>query len=272
IARASTERGTECAQGVVGIRSVPVEKVFGVVDDLASLRDEVADRVLDHREVLLERRAEDFRDVQGPGLPDERHHGHAAVEQGPEFRILIGPGAGAAGRAEGGEAGVLELQLAGLVEEGDVAGIRSRKAALDVVDAECIEPLRDQQLVGHGEADPLPLRSVAEGGVVNLHCSGVHDRDSRLGGSWFRKTKNPGRITRGRSQRAGVSYAQAASSSPSWAGIRIIAAIMIERSTERADCYGGSTVVETYLVQAVCERSGSEVHRRGRGGRRGLEE
>src|SRR5690606_8479053 len=100
-------------QRVVGIGAVPVEKVFGVVDDLASLRDEVANGILDHREVLLERRAEDFRDVQGPGLPDERHHGHAAVEQGPELRILIGPGAGAAGRAEGGEAGVLEAQPAG---------------------------------------------------------------------------------------------------------------------------------------------------------------
>ena len=56
-----------------------------------------------------------------------------------------------------------QIELARLGEERDVARIGARESALDVVDAELVEPLDDEQLVGDGEAEPspcVPSRSV----------------------------------------------------------------------------------------------------------------
>ena len=72
--------------------------------------------------------------------------------------------AGAAGRAKGGHAGVVEFQLPHLVEKGDVARVGAGEAALDVVDAELVEPLGDEQFVGRPRSEMpspcVPSRSV----------------------------------------------------------------------------------------------------------------
>ena len=49
----------------------------------------------------------------------------------------------AAGHAEGGDLGVLERQLADVLEVLEVLRVRERIAALDEVDAELVEPARD---------------------------------------------------------------------------------------------------------------------------------
>ena len=54
------------------------------------------------------------------------------------------------------------------VKERGVARVGSRPSALDVVDAEIVEPLGDLQLVGDGERNVFGLASVAQSGVVDL--------------------------------------------------------------------------------------------------------
>ncbi len=49
-----------------------------------------------------------------------------------------------------------------------VFGVRARPARLDVVHAEPVELFGDAQLVFNGEGDPLELRSVPQGCVVDL--------------------------------------------------------------------------------------------------------
>ena len=154
--------------------------MLGVVDDLAALRHEVPRRVLDHREILLERGAKDLRDVQRPGLPDDRRDGHAAIEERLELGVLVRLGSGAARRAEGRQARMLQVQLLRLLKESDVARIGAREPALDVIDAEVIEFLRNQQFVRDGKADAFTLRAIAQRGVVDLD-GGAHASRRRLG-------------------------------------------------------------------------------------------
>src|SRR5262249_37065423 len=77
---------------------------------------------------------------------------------------------------EGRDAGLAQAQLARGTEELLVARIRAGPAALDVVDAELVQALRDAELVVEREADVLRLRAVAQRRVVELdlpHHPGV---------------------------------------------------------------------------------------------------
>ena len=77
--------------------------------------------------------------------------------------------AGPAGRAEGRELGVPQVQLGRRpAEELGVLGVRARPAALDVADPEPVELPRDRQLVGDREVEPLLLGAVAQRGVVDV--------------------------------------------------------------------------------------------------------
>ena len=73
----------------------------------------------------------------------------------------------AAGHAERGDLGVLERQLADLLEILEVLRVGKRIAAFDEVDAELVELARDEQLVLQREVDAFALAAVAERGVVN---------------------------------------------------------------------------------------------------------
>ena len=64
--------GLHGRERVLAIGAEAVEEVLAVVDDLAPLLLEEGDAVRDHRQVLLEGRADDLGDVQGPGLADDR--------------------------------------------------------------------------------------------------------------------------------------------------------------------------------------------------------
>ena len=73
---------------------------------------------------------------------------------------------GEARGAEGGQLGVLEVQLglrAG--EEFLVFRVGAGPAAFDVVDTQLVEFLRDEEFVVDGERDGFALRAVAESGV-----------------------------------------------------------------------------------------------------------
>ena len=85
--------------------------------------------------------------MQVPGLADDGDDGRLGVEQGLEAGVLLRPDALAARHAEGGHAGVLQRQLADVLEILEILGVGQRIAALDEVDAEIVEALRQTQLV-----------------------------------------------------------------------------------------------------------------------------
>ena len=69
-----------------------------------------------------------------------------------------------------------QLQLPHLGKERDVPGIGAGKPTLDVIDAKLVQPFGDQELVGDGKGNPLPLGTVAKGGIVDLELGCFHKK------------------------------------------------------------------------------------------------
>jgi hypothetical protein len=131
--------------------------------------DALLDGVADHREVLLERGPQRQLDVPLVGLGHQGDHPGAAVAERGDERVVGGPNAGPAGGTERRQPRVLEVELlVGAPEELGVLGVGSRPAALDVPDPELVELLGDAELVGDREVQPLLLRAVAQGRVVDV--------------------------------------------------------------------------------------------------------
>ena len=190
--RAGLLRGLPGGEGVFGLVLEPVEAVLGVVDHDLALVLQVADRVGDHREVLVRFHPEDLGDVEQPGLADHADDRGRRVEQHPYLLVLLDRHALFARETEAGDLGVLPLAAFRLLEELHVLRVRARPSAFDVVDPEGVQPLGDAQLVGQGEIDAFALRTVAERRVVDLnfvfHSEAVGD--GRAGWRWV-ESKNP---------------------------------------------------------------------------------
>ncbi len=155
-------------EGVVGIGAPAVVEVLGVVHDLAPLGDHPGDRVADHLQVLLQRRAQRLGDVQRPRLAEQRHDRRVRREQRREVGVVLGRLGAVPRAAERREPSALQRHVPHAGEELGVLRVGARPAALDQIDAERVEPLGDRDLVGAGEGEALPLGAVAEGGVVDL--------------------------------------------------------------------------------------------------------
>src|SRR5581483_12479285 len=54
------------------------------------------------------------------------------------------------------------------MEELQVLGVRQRIATFYEIDAQLIQPARDEQLVLQGKVDAFPLAAVSKGSVVNV--------------------------------------------------------------------------------------------------------
>ena len=65
-------------------------------------------------------------------------------------------------------------KLAVLREQLGVGRVGARIAALDIVDAELVEQLRDRQLVMQREVDAVHLRAVAQRGVEQIEAFLAH--------------------------------------------------------------------------------------------------
>ena len=131
-------------RGVRGVGAVAVEEVLAVDEDAAALVAQVGDGVADHLQVLVERGAQGELHVAVVRLGDERDHAGAGLAAGLHLRVLGRRDAGPAGRAEGDELGVPEVELlAGAAEELGVPGVGARPAALDEAHAEVVEVPRD---------------------------------------------------------------------------------------------------------------------------------
>ena len=139
-------------EGVVAVGLVAVEEVLGVVDDLAAAVDDEADRVRDHVEVLLRRRAEDLGDVEQPALAEDRHDRRLGGDELAQVRVVLRPVRAVAGRAERGQLRGLPGHRPGGLEELDVLRVRAGPAALDVGHAVLVEHPGDPQLVGEATA------------------------------------------------------------------------------------------------------------------------
>ena len=114
-------------------------------------------------EVFLARDAERHLDMIVPGLGHEADGGGVRLHDRLKARIVGGGAARALGHAERHELG-LELRRA--LEKRGVDRVRAGIAALDIVDAQRVEPLRDDALVLQRKIDAQRLRPVAERRVV----------------------------------------------------------------------------------------------------------
>jgi hypothetical protein len=73
--------GSERLERVAGIARVAVEEVLRVVDHAALFADEERHALLDHLEVVLERRAQHLGDVERPRLADRRLSGSSPASR-----------------------------------------------------------------------------------------------------------------------------------------------------------------------------------------------
>ena len=182
--------------GVLGVGLVAVEEVLGVEEHPQAGGLEELDALRHHRHALVEGGAERLLDVEVPALADDAHGGRAGLHQRVERRVDVDLAGRPARGAEGHEGGGLQLQLGdGAPEELLVLRVRHRVAALDPRDAEPVELLGHLELVLDGEADPLELRPVAQGGVEDLDEAGevghVHSSTQVLYLSTLPRTTSP---------------------------------------------------------------------------------
>ncbi len=150
------------------IARVPVEEVLRVEEHPPVLRPQVRDRVPHHRHALLEVGAQGLGHMQVPCLADQTDDLGARVEQLAEHLRLLGVLARTTGHAERGQLRVLERLLRRKLEELRVAGVRARPPALDVGEADLVEPVQDPQAVLHRVREVGLLRAVAKRRVVQL--------------------------------------------------------------------------------------------------------
>ena len=141
--------------------------MLGVVENLAAVFFQEGHRIGDHGEVFIGRHIQDLRDMEQPGLADNRHHRRPRLEKHAHLRIGLGRDSSAARAAEGGDLRVFPLQLRRLRKKRRIARIRARPAALDEINPERIEPLGHTNLVGHGKRNPRPLRAITQRRIVN---------------------------------------------------------------------------------------------------------
>ena len=123
----------------------------------------------DHREVLFGRRLQDLADVQQPRLAEDRDDRRGGVEEQPDLLVVrrratslrrVDPNAASRARRN--------VRCFACSKNSMSLRVRAGPAALDVVDAEGVEPLGDPQLVGDREGDAFALRAVAQGRVVDF--------------------------------------------------------------------------------------------------------
>ena len=158
----------EARERVLGVGAPAVEEVLGVEDHLVDALLQVRDRVGDDLEVGLERDAQIVRD--GTSQVGRRSSRPGSRRRAASRRFWSASQVTPWRRVEPKAATLAcrSFSFAHGLEERRVARVRARPAALDVVDAEGVEPLGDAQLVLEREGDVLALAPVAERRVVEL--------------------------------------------------------------------------------------------------------
>ena len=144
--------------------------------------------------------------MQRPRLADQRADRREAVGEQPQRGVVGGRAVLAPRHPEGGDLGVRERLAREQLEERLLLRVRGREAALDQVDAEVVESVRDAHLLVGGQRHALPLHAVAEGGVVEKYL--LCHRGERLSDVDFEKNGRAPAVSRrasGAGQRADAS-------------------------------------------------------------------
>ncbi len=146
--RADLGRAFQHPETELGIALVAVEEVLGVEEHLEPAALQVLDRVRDHGDALVERRAQRFEHVVVPALADDADGRGVRLDEVAQRVVRVDLALDPAGHAERHELARLELELGRCaLEELVVLRVRARPAGFDVVDAEPVELLGDAQLV-----------------------------------------------------------------------------------------------------------------------------
>ena len=173
--RSRLDRDPEHLQRVRRVGRVAVEEVLRVEEDPPPLGAQVRHRVLDHREVLVQRGAQGQLDVAGVALGHQGDHACPGVTQGGHLGVVGGLRTGSAGRAERGELRSPQVELGpSSPEELRVLRVGTRPPALDEAHPERVEVGGHRQLVLHREGQALLLGAVAQRRVVDVELVGAH--------------------------------------------------------------------------------------------------
>ncbi len=143
--------GFERAQRELGVGVVAVEEMLGVVDHFAAVVFQILHGLADQLQVLLFIDAERAVHVQIPALAEDANRRRLGFEQRAHVGVLIHRVLGEARGAERRQPRVLQLDILGALEEFLVLGIGVRPSALNIIDTQLIQLLRDDQFVVDGE-------------------------------------------------------------------------------------------------------------------------
>ncbi len=171
-ARALVIGGLGAGERELRISLVAVEEMLAVEQDFAPLGSGRAHAVANRGQVFLQAGLERDAHVVVPRLRHEADGVRLGREQRREPGIVRGRAAGPARHTERGEGGV---ELAVLGEQLGVGHVRAGIAALDIIDAELGQHVRDRELVAEGEVDAVGLRAVAQRGVEQIEAFTGHD-------------------------------------------------------------------------------------------------
>ncbi len=180
--------------------------MFAIIDDFTAMGFQKGYRITDHRQVFLRRTAQDFTDMQSRSFSIDRYDRGIDLEQAAHLSILGGTHTLPTRRAKSCQLGMLKLDFLGSGEEFDVPRIGSGPASLDIIHAKALELSGNAQLVIDREMDPLPLRAVAEGGIVDFDGACHGSVGGRLG-----KGRGPFRVPRNGESPVGRSVQRAQS-------------------------------------------------------------
>ena len=141
--------------------------MLGVVNHFASLRLDERGGLADEPQVFVERRLQHVGHVQRPRFANQRHDRRRGIHHRAQVRIVRRRSVGAARHTERGKLGGFEFHGFGALEKFHIFGIRARPATFDVRHAEFIEQARDAEFIIDRQRNAFPLRTVAEGRVVD---------------------------------------------------------------------------------------------------------
>ena len=71
-------------------------------------------------------------------------------------------------RTERRQTRIFQLELAHALEKLDVLWVRGRKTAFNIINAECIKPLHNAQLILNGKGNSFALLAIAQRAVVRV--------------------------------------------------------------------------------------------------------
>ncbi len=142
--------------------------MFRIVDDLAARGAKMTNRLVDHRQIFIERDPQHFGGMKGGGLADDRQRASATIQQGFHAGISLGAHALATRHAETTDPRVGERQALDALKELRVLFVRERISPLDKIEAQLIQTLGDQKLVVQGEVDAFSLAAVPKRGIVDF--------------------------------------------------------------------------------------------------------